>query len=513
MLKKIKFFVVWYKFIFVVILLALCFVAYKQIIGSIKYQDTQKEKISLDGDIVEMKLLRSRMRDLIKYIQKNPGLFLKNLDENTILSYGDKMEIWRTWILFSEYVIRLDRIGAKYDYLYKNSEDSEKRQVFVMTFASFLMQYRYAMEFIEAIDKNPTLHDILDEGNEELALEKNTYSDFKFRFLNVARATEFVRLDMIYQFYRKKEKSFAFNIKRDSKWLYKKGSFEGTKDTLANGLRIIQNKLVTVWYPVKEQALLVGTLKVSRFDKHLITYRQINSFKKKLKPGDILLERREWYLSNLGLPGFWTHVAFYVGTNKERDEYFNNDKEVLEWVKSKNKKAKSLNDLIRFKYPKKYKNNSQELENYPINVIEALADGVIFNTIQKSAYADSFAALRPKVSKLEKAEAVFKAFRYVGRPYDYDFDFESDNKLVCSEVIYKSYEGILKLPIVKITGKKVLPPNTLAKMFDEDSNSENQQFDFVLFLDGIESQEKANISDIETFKGSWKRPKWHNIIR
>jgi len=39
-------------------------------------------------------------------------------------------------------------------------------------------------------------------------------------------------------------------------------------------------------------------------------------------PGDVLLERRNWFMSNIGIPGFWPHVAFFIGTFEDIDRTF-----------------------------------------------------------------------------------------------------------------------------------------------------------------------------------------------
>jgi len=37
--------------------------------------------------------------------------------------------------------------------------------------------------------------------------------------------------------------------------------------------------------------------------------------------------------------------------------------------------------------------------------------------------------------------------------------------------------------------------------------------DFVLFFDGNEKKEKAVRADVELFRKSWERPKWHIVIK
>jgi len=58
-----------------------------------------------------------------------------------------------------------------------------------------------------------------------------------------------------------------------------------------------------------------------------------------LKPGDLLLTRHEWCLSNIRLPGFWSHSALYVDTPQERKQYSEGDPGVKAWVKKDFDKA------------------------------------------------------------------------------------------------------------------------------------------------------------------------------
>jgi hypothetical protein len=126
-------------------------------------------------------------------------------------------------------------------------------------------------------------------------------------------------------------------------------------------------------------------------------------------------------------------------------------------------------------------------------------------------------ALRPALSKETKARAIFRAFNFSGRPYDFNFDFLTDSALVCSELVYKAYlpagqdEGLF-LPLSDMLGRKVLSPNNIARLFDEEYDLA-PQLDFVLFFDGNEKKGKAVQEDVSEFRKSWERPKWHIVIK
>ena len=150
-------------------------------------------------------------------------------------------------------------------------------------------------------------------------------------------------------------------------------------------------------------------------------------------------------------------------------------------------------------------------------MLEAISEGVSFTSIEHSAAADSLVALRPRLTKAERAQALLRAFGYAGRPYDFDFDFQTDAALVCTELIYKSYEpasgfkGVRMIPS-EIVGRLAIPANDIARTFDADAGTPNAQWDMVIFLDGIARGKTARVSTEAQFRKSWLRPKWHILL-
>ena len=239
-------------------------------------------------------------------------------------------------------------------------------------------------------------------------------------------------------------------------------------------------------------ATFVGSVKIW-FSRPLISRAQIQELKQLLQPGDILLERRNWYLSNGFLPGFWTHMALYVGTAQDLE-----------------RRGLAESPFVRqhlesYRRPDPHRNERR--------VIEAIAAGVVFSSLEETA-GDYLAVLRPRVSEARKNAAIVRAFSHYGKPYDFDFDFFSSDKLVCSELVYRAYDEFIegegvRFPLVRILGRDTLPADEVVRKFARERWMDGElvavglpparQLELVLFLDGDTASGRARPAGVEDF--------------
>ncbi len=217
-----------------------------------------------------------------------------------------------------------------------------------------------------------------------------------------------------------------------------------------------------------------------------ISVTQIEEMEELLEPGDILLERRNWYLSNAFLPGFWPHAALYIGREADLARLGILDESAVrarlsEWRQT-------------------------DAHGWPKTVIEAVSEGVIFNSLEHSMQADYVAVLRPRLPQQRIAEAIVRAFSHEGKPYDFEFDFFSSDKLVCTEVIYRSYEGLLHFPLVKVMGRDTLPAIEIIRKFAAEHEGESPELGFVAFLDAVPETGGARFASLSELIASADRP-------
>ena len=155
-----------------------------------------------------------------------------------------------------------------------------------------------------------------------------------------------------------------------------------------------------------------------------------------LKAGDILLEKTPFRLTDKLIPGYWGHAAVWIGTEAEL-------KELGIWN----------NPLVA--------RHHNEIRQGRL-VVEALRSGVEMNTLQHFLNIDSLGILRkPDQSREARANTIMLALRQVGKPYDFNFDVESKERVYCSKLVYLSYSGI-DWPTRKSLGRTTFTPDDVA---------------------------------------------------
>jgi len=134
------------------------------------------------------------------------------------------------------------------------------------------------------------------------------------------------------------------------------------------------------------------------------------------RPGDVFITRHDDALSNLFLPGFWPHAALFAG------------------------------------FPEG-------------DFLEARKDGVKWRPAADTLAVDAFVILRPPLDGEGIDAALARAVKHAGKPYDFVFDFRRSDRLACTEVVYRAYQGLagLDFALVETGGRLCLPAEELIR--------------------------------------------------
>jgi hypothetical protein len=140
-------------------------------------------------------------------------------------------------------------------------------------------------------------------------------------------------------------------------------------------------------------------------------------------------------------------------------------------------------------------------------IVEALSEGVVCASMEHSiGGGDAVAVLRPRLPPEKIKEAIARGFSHMGKDYDFEFDFFSTDKIVCTELVFRAYDGDIQFTLVDVMGRKTLPAIEIVRKHATERGSPRQQLDFIAFLDGDEATGSASFRDEDAFIGTLKRP-------
>jgi hypothetical protein len=477
-------------------------------------------------EMEDLRILFTGLNKVIVFAEKRPHLF-KPVEEGVLLP-DVKDTIRQIWKSYLDYMVALEQTRLRHTVFWKINYFKHRAanlESFSLTFGALLAMYMGGSHMIRLVE-GKSLHMVfLDEAS--LDIPPDSYSRIRFHVTNYATflilCSYFVHYKewCIDYFKKRGEDTFTWmsgfqEIYYDSILNYGKSqNFKVAKDVTIDATK---KQTFMLWFPVqKNLAKWMGTSRYSKKRNPLISQAQIDSLSKLLEPGDIIFERANFQLSNIGLPGFWPHAALYIGDEKKIAAFFQDDSALANHLSLlNNSKPVTLVQFLKETYPDKYRQfaGPNQTDGHIIQTIEGLANGIVFNSLQATCHADYIAAVRPKLTKKEKGIAIINAFAFQGTPYDFDFDFATDATLVCTELVFKAYQARKNLTqglifnLTEVLGRLTLPPNHMVAQFDTDYNSPERQMEFVAFLDGSESKGSAAFKDLAAFRKSHLRSKW-----
>ena len=439
--------------------------------------------------ISELDRLQEGMRELRKSFLRGEGSFYSQDDDDAIHQLLLTYLNLRTALLRTIWTYR-----AAHDDL---RESQVEGRAFLLAYASAATLWEKASVIVDTFGDDVQTQRKLNEGDPAWEISEGTYD----RLLASLSSAEVVS--------QLQEASLTFNRLREtpawgsgSPWdelagaaLLAGPTIEKAADQIGERRPELALREVSrsVNDPLYQAQSLISTwigdfrLRDRPRNQGLIEPQQVENLRDLLQPGDILIERRNWFLSNAFLPGFWPHAAFYLG---EADELEAMDLHVDRRV------SPHWDDFLKL-----------DAAGHHHVVIEAISEGVVFTSLEHSVgEADAVAVLRPRLTQPQRREAIARAFSHHAKPYDFEFDFFSTDRLVCSEVCYRAYDGMVTLPLTSIMGRQTLPVNTFVQVHADGLEAGDSPFELIQFLDLDMDTGRAFVASESDFVETLKRP-------
>lgn len=173
-----------------------------------------------------------------------------------------------------------------------------------------------------------------------------------------------------------------------------------------------------------------------------------DSLRSTLQPLDILLEKTPFRLTDKFIPGHFGHAAIWLGSRK---------------------------DLVAagiWDHPLVVPHREAIAASDGGVVLEALRGGVQLTRLDHFLNVDDLAVLRlaalapgsdGEIDRQLREDSLLMAFRQVGKDYDFNFDVDTTEKIVCSELIYVSFP-IVDWATEKVMGRFTISPDNIAQL-------------------------------------------------
>jgi hypothetical protein len=328
---------------------------------------------------------------------------------------------------------------AAYDVILRNRgyasmqpSDSQLR-AFLLAFGAALVLYAKSVRIVAFAEHVPLLRAKLNEPDMKFDLEAGFFDDVLACYSQLSNLKSLHKAASFWRAHRREIQAFAANAGGDWQWL---------TGLIVRQRRIFRRRLLDVllkrlrydWRafgrsirsPFRQarrgfESMIGGMadVQLTATPTCALNSELLARLRPELRPGDVLLMRTDSRITTAILPGFWAHAALFLGASCE------------------------LESMGLREHPHVSRHWPAMLDQAgPFGcVIEAVCPAVKLSPLEKCLQVDHLLVLRPGLPQEEIATAIAQAIGQLGKPYDFEFDFNNTSRIVCTELIYRSFHG------------------------------------------------------------------------
>jgi hypothetical protein len=322
-------------------------------------------------------------------------------------------QVRRLYLAYRNYRIALLDIVHRYE-----ACAEEEEQAFLLAFGAAVLLFGWSSMLVHSYRDIPHIRAKLNEADPRFDLNEGLFERI---YDNLSTSENLQRLNVAAEVFAAKQDTLAetFAGDADFAWLIAEiaRQYEAVRHSwwsrqLQELKHLARNLKRDTVAPFREASYYLKSLTLDFFGNVWFDAKpeieHLQQFSELLLPGDVVVVRPEHKASTVFLPGWWTHAALFHGGPEGLMQLG----------------VECPGDL------------SQDLVT-----MEALAAGVVLNPLNRTLQVDHAVLLRPRLDAEERASAVRDAFAHLGKPYDFEFDFTRSDRLVCTELIYRSFHG------------------------------------------------------------------------
>jgi len=324
--------------------------------------------------------------------------------------------------------------------------DTEQWRCFVLGYTSACLVVRLDRTLLETVAPASVTQRKLNEGSELHRIPRKQYTEIFESFTNPAKALQMEKAMRLARSHRRLLNTMSKDPVVGEFVVHLRERERVLEPSRRRYFKLLINYLVHTFRrrgaSARQQAVFATLETGGRLASELrdqwspcrVDARVRNRLDALLQPGDVLICRHDNALSNLFLPGYWPHAALYIGSEDDR---------------------RRMNITIDEDRASRWSGDRR--------VLEALKDGVLFRPLEETLAVDAVAVIRPQLDQADLARGITRVISHEGKLYNFDFDFFRSDRLVCTEVVYRAFDGLgpIEIPLQDRSGRPTLSAEDL----------------------------------------------------